>query len=874
MFSLCLNQKSNLLKTFTKVTIFLFLVTIIAQSCSRKKDTFINRAWHSVGTEYNILYNGEIALQQGLETVNNAFTENFWEQLPIERFEAKDEVRLGNKVENSDFERAEEKATKAIQKHSMTIGGKEKNPQIDESYLLLGKARYYDQRFVPALAAFNNILNKYPTSDKINQVKVWREKTNLRLGSPELAIKNLKRHLKQEEVEGQDLADISAVLADAYLTIKEKDTALKYLDTAAVATKINAQKARYNFIRGQLYDEFGKKDSANMAFGAIIEMHRKIPRAFYINAHLAKSNNFDIENGDKLLFMEYLTEMEENRENRPFLDKIYHRIARFHQGEGRDSLSEAYYNKSIKATQGDKELNARNYLILGDMYFDRAEYKLAGAYYDSTLTNMNEKTKPYRVVKKKRVNLDDVIYYEGIARANDSILNIVSLSKEEQIAVYNNYIKELKTQDSIASELDKKRAQKLASKASGRANGIAGFAKPGRTNLPGTPGNVNGGNSDFYFYNQTTVAYGKDEFLKLWGERKNQDNWRLSNARGKKGTSIADEKGAVENVTQLERYDPDFYIKGLPTDQVVLDSIGKERNFAYYQLGLIYKEKFKEYILAKDKLEVLLKNNPEERLVLPSKYQLYKIYLLLGQDDEAEIAKNRIISEHPDSRYADILRNPDSQLAKDQNNPETVYENLYRKYEAQDYKEVIASAEENVKRFEGDGFVPKFEILKASALGRLRGYEAYKEAVNYVALTYPNSEEGKQAQEIIKNALPTLQNRDFLPEDDGNAFNVVYQFESGNKEEIKNFTEELLKIMERLPYKDISLSRDVYDENTTFIVVHGLKYITSALGFGPTLEDYNIDDSKTIRREYFTISSANYTIVQRHKNLSEYIKPE
>ena len=315
----------QLLKSYIKIVFTLFILAIIVQSCSRKKDKFINRAWHSVGTEYNILYNGEIALQQGLQTVNNAYTENFWELLPVERFEAKeDEVRLGNDAENSDFERAEEKATKAIQKHSMLIRGKEKNPQIDEAYLLLGKSRYYDQRFIPAMAAFNNIMNKYPTSDKINQVKVWREKTNLRLGNPELTIKNLKRHLRQEEVEGQDLADITATLADAYLAIEVKDTALKYLDTAAVATEINAEKARYNFIRGQLYDEFGKKDSANMAYDIIIDMHRKIPRAFYINAHLAKSNNFDVKKGNKIEFLEYLTELEENRENRPFLNKIYY----------------------------------------------------------------------------------------------------------------------------------------------------------------------------------------------------------------------------------------------------------------------------------------------------------------------------------------------------------------------------------------------------------------------------------------------------------------------------------------------------------------------------------------------------------------------
>lgn len=859
------------MKPFTKSIIIVFLLALIIQSCSRKKDKFINRAWHSVGTEYNTLYNGGLALDQGLASVNNAFTENYWELLPIERFEAKDEIRLGDQAENSDFERAEEKAVKAIQKHSMTISGKEKNPQIDEAYLLLGKARYYDQRFVPALAAFNNILNKYPTSDKINQVKVWREKTNLRLGSPELAIKNLKRHLKQEDVEGQDRADIAAVLADAYLDIKQKDTALKYIDTAAVTTKINNQKARYLFIKGQLYDEFGKKDSANMAFDEIIDMHRKIPRAFYINAHLAKSNNFDYKTGDKVLFLEYLTKLEENRENRPFLDKIFHRIAKFHQAEGRDSISEVYYNKSLKATQGDKVLNAKNYLTLGDAYFDKTEYKIASAYYDSTLTNMNEKTKAYRVVKKKRVNLDDVIYYEAIAKANDSILTLINLPKEEQVAFYSKFIEKLKKRDSLNAAIEKIKNTRSASKNTGIRGNIAGLNGSGR---PGTSGIIGppsgGGNSDFYFYNQTTASYGKNEFLRLWGQRKLQDGWRLANARGSKGVRAAtDEKGG-ENVTQLELYDPEFYIKSLPTAQKDIDSLGKERNFAYYQLGLIYKENFKEYTLAKNKLEVLLTNNPEERLILPSKYNLFQIYELLGQTGEAEIAKNKIIAEYPDSRYAEILLNPQTQLAKDQNSPETIYENLYRKFEKQDYKAVISSAEEQIKIFQGDGYVPKFEILKASAIGRLNGFDAYKEAVNYVALTYPNSEEGKKAQDILANAIPSLQNKDFLPLDEGVLFHVIYEFNSNETQKIEAFMEALNKEIAKVSYYDWSLSKDVYDANTTFVVVHGLDSYSLASNFGQTLQDYKEKKTKGITKAYIPMSSYNYTIVQRHKNLEAY----
>jgi hypothetical protein len=48
------------------------------------------------------------------------------------------------------------------------------------------------------------------------------------------------------------------------------------------------------------------------------------------------------------------------------------------------------------------------------------------------------------------------------------------------------------------------------------------------------------------------------------------------------------------------------------SNKAAIDSIGMERNKAYYQLGVIYKEKFKEYELATNKLEQLLQNSPEE----------------------------------------------------------------------------------------------------------------------------------------------------------------------------------------------------------------------------------------------------------------------
>ena len=849
------------MKSSLKLILPLLGLALLFTNCSRKKDTFLNRNFHALGTKYNVLYNGNLALDAGVASINDAYTENFWELLPVERMKVSEDILLPGQSKNQDFERAEEKAIKAVQVHGMNIQGKERNPQIDEAYLLLGKARYYDQRFIPALEAFNYILFKYPASDKINTAKVWREKTNIRLENNELAIKNLKRLIEQEELNKQDLADATSIMAQAYINIKAKDSALAQLKIAEFNTKNKNEIARYNYIKGQLYNEFGHKDSANMAFDKIIEMHRKIPRAYYINAHLEKIRNFDYEGGDKVAELEYLTDLEEDRENRPFLDKIYHEIAEFHLTNGEDSLAQVYYNKSLRKNRSDRHLNALNYRTLGDMSFDNAEYKSAGAYYDSTMTNLKLNSRPYRVIKKKRDNLEDVIYYEDIAQKNDSILHLVSLSDVERLTLFKEFTEKLKKEAEEAKE--KEEAEKR--KNSGLA--VANNTEIKTVSARAIPKKQK---SDFYFYNQKTVSFGKNEFLKIWGDRKLQENWRLSD---KRVNNTSEEAGdLIASASEEEVFDPEFYISKIPTDQKVIDSLAKERNFAYYQLGIIYKEKFKEYELAKDKLKTLLDSNPEERLVLPSKYNLYKIYELLNDTTQANIYKNEIITNHPDSRYAEILRNPSAALASDENSPESLYENAFKQFENQKYSDVIKACEKHIYQFEGDPMVPKFEILKASARGRLYGFEEYRKGLNYIALTYPNSPEGKRAEELIQTAIPVLSKKEWHNDDDAKKFNVVYQFENSSNEDIDAFFKRLNEKVENNPYFDMSTSKDVYNESITFVVVHGLKSIGGAQGFAEIISDK--EDKDPIVRPYFAISSPNYAIIQRHKNLEAYLESQ
>jgi len=895
------------LKTSTYKYIFLFGALGLGIACSTKKDSFVNRNFHAVNTKYNVMYNGNNALDAGLVDLKTTFSDNYWDILPVERMQLSTDEMGPTDKRNAGFERAESKATKAIQKHSMNIGGSERNPQMDEAHLLLGQSRYYDNRFIPALEAFNYVLYKYPGSSRIDEVKVWREKTNIRLENDGIAIKNLKQLLKEKQgqMDEQIYADANAILAQAYMKTNAPDSALFVLKKAVAASKDNEKTARYNFILGQLYSKQKMQDSAYAAYQAVIDMKRKSPRIYVIQAHAMQAGQFDYKAGDTLAFMEKYRDLLEDRENRPFLDIINHQVGLFYDKQNINDKAKLYYNKSLRRKSADKYLNASNYRNIAEINFEEAKYVNAGKYYDSTMVYMDFRTREYKAIKKKRDNLEDVIKYEAIAQANDSILHIVSLSAPARVTYFEDYIVRLKAQEEIQKkklEEEAKRqaniAQNTATKgqpmgggmmdddnslrpaaASLKNNGLDSQLSSKKAMMNNNGGATSGGLTSgkagpFYFYTPATVAYGRQEFRNRWGGRALTDNWRVaSEVRGQgNATDANDENGdttgndvaAANNEPVLDpRYSADFYITQLPTDAKVLDSLAKDRNFAYYQLGIIYKEKFKEYKRAADKLERLLQNNPEERLILPAEYNLFKIYEIIDPS-KANAFKQRILTEYPDSRYAEIIRNPTSDAVM-QGSPEAIYATLFKKYEAGNVRETDAQLDEYIEKYTGEEIVSKYDFLKAKVAGRLQGLEAYTKALNYVALTYPNSYEGKQAEEILKKEVPVLEKLAFGRP--ATSFKVIFKFDA-NDAKIKPLMEKIQKFIKDSNNNNITVSNDIYTTTENLVVIHGLINKLAAVDAVSILKDYK---SYKVAETPVIISSEDYKIVQIKKTFVQYL---
>ena len=830
---------------FTYIFLF-FFAAIFISGCSRKKDKFLNKKFHSLTTTYNYLFNGENLYSLGSEELNNSVKENFWKLIPIEKYKYIDTDLDEDRETN--FTKAEEKATLAIQKHSMNVAGKEKNPVMDEAYLLLGKSRYFDNRFIPALEAFNYILYKYPTSELINQVKIWKEKVNIRIDQNKYAIDNLKELLEETNLSKEERSSAYSYISQAFINIEQLDSSLFYLKKSIFKQKDLVKNTRKKFLLAQLYQELLVTDTAYTLYSEIIDLHRKIPREFYVNSYIKRSMVSDsIDNS--LLELELLTE---NFENNNFLDIIFHQLAMLNlkkrdliQNEEimfqkLDSTAVTYFNKSLRTDSNEQFLVAKNYNELAELNFRNKNYLESGLYYDSTLTQLNNRSRKFRKISRKRENLNDLIYYETVSSELDSIIDLIEMPNEKRIDYFKKYVEKI-------NESQKK--EKNKNKNFGSSNSISLLSDSNE--------------ALFYFYNSTAIAYGKTDFKNRWGNRRLVDNWRWSiSASDEKNNNISDRLDQIDKDSILS---PSYYINLIPKDINLIDSIRRKRNDAYFRLGAIYKDQFEEYEISNRKLYNLLESNPDSSLIPPSKFFIHKNWSSLDSIKLAKQFKEDIIKNHPDSKYAEILLDPQATINGNQNSS-FVYEEIYSLYESEKYLDVISDCDQNIILFNGEPIVSKLEFLKSLAIARLYGFDQYKKSLEFIKLNYSSSKEGKEAERIIEDVLPSIDNDEFKENKLSDNYKILYTFDVNSKEDINQQINDLRKYIDEIDYLDLRVSEDFYNNIITFVVIHGLKSYDGSLGLSERLE-------KTINiqaESFYVISSDNYKTVQIHKNLNKF----
>ncbi|MGB2429962.1 MAG: tetratricopeptide repeat protein [Flavobacteriaceae bacterium] len=727
-------------------------VLLFIVSCSTKKDAFLNRKYNALTTQYNILYNGGIAFEEGLSEINLNYEDDFFELLPIEPlsfdnikfripilstgakepgigFDVKTTTNTEPEVQLTPFDIAEQKAVKAIQKHSMNFAGKERNKKIDDAYLLLGKSRYYTERFIPAIDAYNYIIANYPDASLINETKIWRAKAHIRIENEELAIETLQILLRKPDLPDFIREDANTALAMAYSKADTIELVRKHLWKATETSKNKTQTARNLFVLGQLYGLDKIKDTASIVFKKLINF-KQAPYKYKIHAAIELAKN-SVSDSSSLAILERYKKLIKNRDNRPYLDKLYYQVAVLKQES--DNLEEAifYYNQSLRAKNGGAKQKTYSYEQLAKIYFKDLDYVTAGAYYDSILqVAQNKNTLRIKRLERRAKNLSSLVKYEKNLQKNDSILTLAGLSKDQLENYFQEYIDKIKKED---EELAQKKLNQI-SFGSSFGGGLQSTDFKGK----------------WYFYNTQSLGFGKGEFKRVWGNRPLEDNWRISDK------SVLSTESNMDNnlVANLKnpRYEISTYLETVPTSAKDLDSLKFERNTALFELGLIYKEQFKNTPKAINNLERLLVSDPDNELILPTNYHLYQLYSVSG-NTKASQYKDFILNSYPDSPFSKIILNPEIELSKEKviDEDAEVYEIAYRLYKDDFFEDAICFIDMTIPTLaEGSNLLSKFELLKAYAIGKYQNKDSYIAALEKVVVNFPQTEQGKKALEVMK----------------------------------------------------------------------------------------------------------------------------
>jgi len=735
--------------------LFLLLGLSIWSSCSVKKYNFVSCNYHGTITHYNFYYNARERMKQGEQTLYDGTPDKYDRVLSI--FKYGDLAQA--KGVFPDMDEAIKKVSIAITRNSMVVKGKhdnktiERNRWIDDCYLLIGKCQFYKQDYWTAIETFQYTSSEYKDSPIRPIALLWLTKTYLELGKVSDAV-YLLDYLKNDKKFPVELkGEYNAVLAQYHWLRNDIPRTIEALAAASATTVKKDDRARYNFILGQLYQKQGFLDSAFTAYQKVIKLNPPYELAF--NARISRARCYDVKSGSGDIVKRELNKMLKDEKNKEYQDQIYYALAGVARQEKYEPLAIEYLNKSLHAGVGNTAQSALNYLELADIYLKRPEYMPAAAYFDSCLTNLSKEHPDYNDIEEKRNSLDRLVRNLKVIILEDSLQSLASLSPEERKAKIDSLISYEKAQKERIDNAFKLK-QKL------EEDKIIEEKQLKSEPRSLTPGGITTQGS-WYFYNQATISFGYNEFLKKWGTRKLEDNWRRSEKEFLGEGSSATEGNSLDSLSKkyetvndsISKLDEgqrkEAYLNQLPTSPQQIKESNIKIIEAYYNVGIIYREQLSNYTESVKSFETMDMRFPQNKYKLPSYYNLYRTYLLMQDTVKANFYKNYLLTNYPESEYTKLILNPNyfKEIQKKTAVLEVFYENTFRSYQNQQYDLVISRKSEAEELFPANKLAGKFAFLKALAIGKTKPVDDFVLSLEDVVRTYPKDSVSISAKEIL-----------------------------------------------------------------------------------------------------------------------------
>ncbi len=827
--------------------------------------------FHNLTSHYNAYWNGNESFKEGVLELEKKVFDNYNVILPVYNYGKKTVAQSLNPY----MDKAIEKASMVIQRHSMKFGGREYVRWIDDCYMLIGKSYFYKQELVSARRTFNFVDSEYPDNDVRFSAQVWLAKTYNQMEQFEKAeplLKGLQEKADNGEIPYRIRKEIPLVLANTYILQENYEKAINPLYEGISLNTERDLVTRLKFILGQILQMNGDLDDASKQYLEVIKRNPPYEMAFQAKINLARS--YDAQTGSSDQIVKTLKKMLKDSKNKEFLDQVYFALAEVAFKDQQDTLGINYLRLSVATSTKNPFQKTMSSLQLGDIYFEDSDYENAGAYYDTAMQSIPEDYPEIEIIKERADVLAELVDNLITVQLEDSLQYLAGLSEEARFDIIDNIIAEVIAEEQKQQEDELFRQQNMFDQQQG------GF----------DAGNTQGA---WYFYNMGTKSQGFNDFKQKWGNRKLEDLWRLSN----KTVFSFEEQGedllaAGDSVpgdsTVMRSMDPksrDYYLQNIPLTEDKMQASNAKLIDAFFNLGSLYREGLNDYPRSVESYLTLLQRFPDNKYLLESYYNLYKIYETLGDVENMNFYKNLILTNYPESDFAKVIENPNyfKELAEKQNEAAKLYEKTYNAFKDGQYFLVINYGDLAMTTYSDTNLLPKFEYLRALSLGKIEVVDTLAAALQQLVSNYPSSEVTPLAMNILKNIRGELQREEaeveevlvspyeYNPEDP-HFFVVIARRDSVNVSALKVRLSDFDKNYFSL--RKLNINSILLDPKRQMVTVGNFVNASDAINYLEVIanDEYVFGNIRRINYQIFVVSTSNYPIFYNDKDVSVYLK--
>ena len=692
------------------------LLLFVAAGCSTSKAKWANIRYHNLTAHYNVWWNGNESLKEGVKELDKKVNDDYTQILPA--------YKLGTTVEamsvKPKMDRAIEKGVKGIRKHSIFVHGKEHVPYIRKCYMLTAYGTFYEHDYVSAENTSRMVSSQFAGTTEGDEAKILAARcltADKQYMVAEQELDQLVLKLKEGALSKKVETKLYMAMVECLLPQERYKKAVEYIKLALASTKNRETKARLNFIMAQIYHKLNKKPTATKYYQQSIKYTEQYVMEF--NARLNIASCADLEHTDLPKLERQLNRMLKESKNEEYRDQIYYAMGEMYMGVKNAKKACDSYRQSVVVSTTNQPQKAKSALRLGEVLYEVYEnYDLAQCYYDTAMHIIPRDYPHYNEIKARYDVLSALVSYTRVISRNDSLIAVSEMPRAERDALIRKKIEELKKQEEEAKE-----RELLAQ--------IASDTKAAQNTL----------NGDWYFYNHNTLQKGKETFRQRWGLRALEDYWFLSK-KGLLGMNMLAMEEAEENeeadaddsdTTAAEQparsriADPNdphnaaYYLKDIPTTMEQKDSMRAETAVALLNAGYIYYDGIGNVPKALECYLRMAGDYPENDEIVQAFYMLYRIYTKQGNTPQANYYRDMILMGFPDSDYANLIRDDEyyKEIIHREQRVKDDYEAIYTLFRKRRYNEVVNQASVARETYADDPMLAKFNYWEAMSHARL-----------------------------------------------------------------------------------------------------------------------------------------------------------